>query len=95
MKRINYRIFKNKYIITIAVFTVFILFFDKTNVSSWVGESVKNKRMEREKAHYEQEIIRIDNELNLLRSNNDSLEKFAREQFYMKRKNEEIFLIED
>lgn len=86
---------KNKYFITIVVFIVWILFFDKTNVKNWMGESFNNKRMEREKSYYEREIIRIDKQLMLLRSNNDSLEKYAREQFYMKKDNEEIFLIED
>lgn len=88
-------VLKNKYFITIAVFTVWVLFFDKTNVKNWVSESFKNRRMEKEKAIYEQEIIKVDKQLNLLRSDNNSLEKYAREQFYMKRDNEEIFLIED
>ncbi|MDR1055681.1 MAG: septum formation initiator family protein [Prevotellaceae bacterium] len=95
MKQLNYQSLKNKYVITIAIFIVWILFFDKTNVKNWVGEYIKNNRIERDKAHYEQEIMRVDNQLNLLRSNNDSLEKYAREKFYMRRDNEEIFIIED
>ena len=94
MGQFNYQPLKNKYVITIAVFLVWILFFDKTNVKNWMGESIKNNRMNKEKVHYEQEIIRVDKQLNLLRSNNDSLEKYARENFLMKRDNEEIYIME-
>ena len=95
MSWINYKSLKNKYVITLVIFTVWILFFDKTNVKNWLSESGKNSRMEREKKYYEDEIINVDKQLTLLRSNNDSLQKFAREQFYLKRDNEEIFIIEE
>ena len=95
MSGINYKSLKNKYVITLVIFTVWILFFDKTNVKNWVSESGKNSRMEREKKYYEDEIIKVDNQLRLLRSNNESFQKFAREEFYLKRDNEEIFLIEE
>ena len=95
MSRINYKLLKNKYVITLVIFTVWVLFFDKSNVKNWLSESGKNSRMEREKKYYEDEIIKIDNQLTLLRSNNESFQKFAREEFYMKRDNEEIFIIEE
>lgn len=77
------------------VFVVWLLFFDKTNILSWLKERSKMRSMVRQKEYYEQEIRSITVQLEQLNTSNASLEKFAREQYYMKKEGEEIFLIED
>ncbi len=49
--------------------------------------------LEAEKAYYQQKIDNDKRRIQELSSNKNSLEKFAREQFMMKRKNEDIFML--
>ena len=44
-------------------------------------------------AFYQEELIKIQADLNELQSNPKSLEKFAREKYLMKKDNEELFVI--
>ena len=54
----------------------------------------KIKELQKEIKHYNQIIEDGRFQLEELRSNNNNLEKFAREKFLMKKPNEDIFLIE-
>ena len=86
---------RNKYIFTVAVFLLWIFFFDKTNVVSHVGELSKIQKLKSEILFYENGIREVTNQLNQLNTNNETLEKFAREQYYLKKEGEDIYLIED
>jgi cell division protein FtsB len=83
----------NKYYITILVFLV---------VTFCIGDSTLKKRYA-----YNQEINRLQNEIEYykkqkeenteklysLKSDNESLEKYAREQFHMTKPDEDLFII--
>lgn len=86
---------KNKYILTLAVFGVWLFIFDKTNVISWLGEKNKIMLMENQRRYYQQEVERITSQLDELNTNSERLEKFAREQYFFKEEGEDIFLIEE
>ena len=47
----------------------------------------------KEKAYYQNKIEEDNRKMKELLSNKDNLEKFAREQYLMKNKNEDIFVI--
>ena len=51
--------------------------------------------MERQIRDYEQRSAEMDSRINKLRSNRDSLEKFAREKFYFSAPGEDIYIVED
>ena len=51
--------------------------------------------MERQIRDYEQRSAEMDSRINELRSNRDSLEKFAREKFYFSAPCEDIYIIDD
>lgn len=85
--------FTNIYILTIVVFAVWMLFFDN---NSYVIHRELNKEIDAlndEKEYYKKEIENDQNEINKL-SSEDGLESFAREAYYMKRDNEDIYIIE-
>ncbi|AJR03709.1 FtsB family cell division protein [Siansivirga zeaxanthinifaciens] len=85
--------FKNIFILIIAVFIVWMLFFD---ANSWLIHHELNndiEALESEKEYYQKEIEKDNKALKKL-STEEGLEKFAREAYYMKRENEEIFIIE-
>jgi cell division protein FtsB len=50
---------------------------------------------ERQKNYYKESIRQTDEKLKELKSNKDSLEKFAREQYFFHEPDEDLFIIED
>lgn len=85
--------FKNIFILILAVFIVWMLFFD---ANSWLIHHELNTdidALESEKEYYKKEIEKDNKAIKTL-STEEGLEKFAREEYYMKRENEEIYIIE-
>ncbi len=86
-------LFKRKAAVSVIVVTLFILFFDSQSVLNWMQIRSASEDLEAEKAYYQQKIDNDKRRIQELSSNKNSLEKFAREQFMMKRKNEDIFML--
>lgn len=55
----------------------------------------KIRALEREIEHYQEEIQENRQKLNDLRTDKEGLERFAREEYYMKRPNEEVYIIRE
>lgn len=86
---------RDKYIFTAAVFILWLLFFDKTNVVNHIGELSKIHTLKNQKDYYENGLKNVTVQLEQLNTNNYTLEKFAREQYYFSKEGEDIYLIED
>ena len=71
----------NKYTITLLIFLVWLAFFDRNSLVGKMQLRGKIATLKKEKAYYQNKI------------EEDNLEKFAREQYLMKNKNEDIFVI--
>jgi len=84
---------KNKYVLTLLVFLVWIILLDPNNLISRVREIKTRNRLEREKEYYMGRIEEDRRKLNELRTSNENLEKYAREQYRMKRPDEDLFII--
>ncbi|SFC80295.1 FtsB family cell division protein [Algibacter pectinivorans] len=85
--------FKNIFLLILVVFVVWMLFFD---ANSWLIHHELNTEiedLENEKSYYKKEIEKDKKDLKKI-STDEGLEKFAREAYYMKRDNEEIYIIE-
>ncbi len=85
---------KNKYIITTLVFVLWITVFDKSNLIDWVNSRMEIRRMKAEKQYYQKQLKSTEQSLQQLRSNNDSLEKFAREHYGFHKLDEDVFVVE-
>ncbi|MCH8534931.1 MAG: septum formation initiator family protein [Flavobacteriaceae bacterium] len=88
-----FKIASNKFVFVGLLFAVWMLFFD---ANSWLSHRELNqdkKDLLKNKAYYLQEI---ENDKKILENLKDSIEieKFARQQYFMKRPNEEIFIVE-
>lgn len=83
---------KDKYVMTFLVFLVWMTFFDENNIISQVENQLKIAELEADKEHYVQEIQQSSEDLKLLQNDKELLEKFARERYLMKKRNEEIFV---
>jgi cell division protein DivIC len=86
---------KNKYMITVVVFMVWISFFDQNNFFTQYGFFKELESLEKDKAFFMEELTKTRQELNDLTTNPVTLEKFAREKYFMKKDNEEIFVFEE
>lgn len=90
----NLNKFKNIYIIISAIFIVWMLFLD---ANSWFSTHRELNRqielLEKQKANLQREIKKDRMSIKKF-SNIDELEKFARERYFMKKENEEIYIIE-
>jgi cell division protein FtsB len=84
---------KNRYAITIVAFVVYILFFDTHDLISQIGTRYKLHQIETQLEYLEGDTDKAKEQILDLTTNKSSLEKFAREQYRMKRENEEIFVI--
>ena len=84
---------KNRYVITILIFLVWIILLDPNNLISRVREIRTRNRLEHEKEYYMGRIEEDRRKLNELRTSNENLEKYAREQYRMKRPDEDLFII--
>lgn len=83
---------KNKYAITTLGFIIFLLLFDQNNIITQYTYRTQLNKLEEEKEYFNKEIEITRKELNELTQNPASLEKFAREKYFMKRDNEEVFV---
>ena len=83
---------KNKYAITSLVFAVWILFFDQNNILTQAGYRSELNTLLTDSDFYKQEIETTSRMLQELSTNPKSLEKFARENYLMKKENEEVFV---
>lgn len=85
--------FKNLYVLIFAVFVVWMLFFD---ANSWLIHRELNADiddLENEKEYYQKEINKDKKAIKEL-STEEGLERLAREKYYMKKENEDIYIIE-
>jgi cell division protein DivIC len=84
---------KNKYLLAFMVFSVWTIFLDDHNIL-FLRQNLNKLKRYRIESNYYKEKIEADNErLKELKTSSKNLEKFAREQFLMKKKNEDIFVI--
>ena len=83
----------NKYIITPFALFIWLLFFDSNDIISLLKSKAHLSDLKEEKVFYAKKIEESKTALTELSSDMQSLEKFAREKYYMKKENEEIFLI--
>lgn len=84
---------KNIYIIVLTAFVIWMLFID---TNSWLTHHELNQQIELLEQQKEnlKTAIRKDHIVIKKLSNIDELEKFARERYFMKKENEEIYIIE-
>ncbi len=88
------RIIINKYVIALAVFASLLLFFDDNNLFVQLDRKHQLNELLRKKKYYEERITTTNQQLNNLESNPAAVEKFVRENYLMKRDNEDVFIVE-
>lgn len=84
--------FRNKYLLVAVVFSVWLVFLDRYNlIDIWHLENTKEEIIDKTKGY---ETSALKEELKELESP-EKLEEVAREKYYMKKDDEDVFVIEE
>ena len=86
---------KNKYSLTLLVFSVWLVFFDHNDLFVQMERTSELKQLEKGRDYYTEQIQEMKKELSELDNDPASLEKAAREKYMMKKDNEDVFIIEE
>ena len=96
-KKAYYKVrgFASRYVgvIIVVLFFVWITFFDSFNLVDRFVKMKKLHELREKERYYEQENLENSTRLDELMSGKEELEEFAREQYYMKEEDEDIFLV--
>ena len=84
----------NKYIITLAIFSCVMLFIGEQSIINRIRRAHQIHNIEAQVADYKQAIEEAKQDLEMLQ-NKDSLERYARENYYMCAPGEDVYIIEE
>jgi len=85
--------FRNKYVLTILFFLIWIILLDSNNLISRFRDMRELSRLKTDREYYLNKIEEESRKLRELKTDNDNLEKFAREQYRMKKPDEDLYII--
>lgn len=85
----------NKFFLATIAFIVWITVFDQNSLIDRYRLASRITQLEKQKEHYIQEIEQNNRKMKELQSSTENLEKFAREEYLMKKENEVIFVVEE
>jgi cell division protein DivIC len=86
-------VFRNKYFLTLAIFIIWIILLDSNNLVERYGQLNEYRKLKNDREYYIKKIEEDRRKLNELKTDNHNLEKFAREQYRMKRKDEDLYIV--
>ncbi len=84
---------KNKYLLTGVFFAVWMIFFDPKDILSDFERRDKLNELQTSELHLKEQITDAKKELDLLKNDARSIEKYAREKYLMKKDNEDLFIV--
>jgi len=87
--------FRNFYFLTAFFFLVWMIALDSNNFVTRYQLSSKLGTLENEREYYEEKIKEVEKDRDELFGDRESLEKFAREKYLMKKETEDIFIVEE
>jgi len=83
----------NKYFLILLVFAVWMVLFDTNSFFVHKELNDETNELQNNKEYFQKEITKDKTFIQKL-DDDDEMEKFARETYYFKKENEEIFIIE-
>lgn len=84
---------RNKYLLTLIIFIVWIALLDSNNLIARHKEMKNLKKLKSDREYYVKRIEEDKRKLFELKTDNRNLEKFAREQYRMKKSDEDLYII--
>jgi len=92
LKTVSY-LFKNKYLITGIIFALWMMFFDRNDIPLQVKRMSELRKLKQSEKNMAVQIANAQKELESLKNDPGTLEKYARERFLMKKDNEDLYIV--
>jgi cell division protein DivIC len=93
MLRILKKLFLNRYVITLAAFAIWMIFFDTNSLKRQRMLNGRIDEIRQMKAFYASEIEKNNTAIYELETNLETVEKYAREKYLMKRDSEDVYIM--
>ncbi len=91
----TFNILKNKYLISTLILLTILFVFEETSVFRLIKMNLHVNDLIQENYNREIEIQKVKEKTIQLTTNRDALEKFARETYFMKKKDEVVYVFTD
>ena len=88
-----WRVLRNKFVLTAILFFTWLILFDQNSIVDRISLARLNRNLREQKRHYEEQIKDDRQRMEELQGSDEKLEKFAREQYLMKKHDEELFIV--
>ena len=85
--------FRNKYFLTVIIFFIWLLLFDSNNLIARYKGLKELRKLKTDREYYLKRIEADSQKLHELKTDNHNLEKFAREQYRMKKSDEDLYIV--
>ncbi len=88
------RFISNKYVLILLFFLIWMFFFDTNSyfIHKELNEDIHS--LQKSKIHYQEEIQKDKAFIKKMEDSNE-VEKYAREKYYLKKENEDIYIIQN
>lgn len=87
------RVLGNKYFIATVLFLAWFLFFDENSFVANLENKQRLNELVQQKEYYNEKIASDKQKLEELNAGQEELEKFAREQYFMSKPDEDVFIV--
>ncbi len=87
-------VLRNKYFLVTTGFILWIFFFAEYDVISQYRQRKELDEMKQKIIYLEKEIQTLQSEKESIKSDSNTLERYARERYFMKHPNEEVFVFD-
>jgi cell division protein FtsB len=87
------KVLSYRYLVAIVLFLAWIVFFDENSIIAHQKNKRQLQELQQQKEYYKKRIKSDRQKLEDLKSGRENLEKFAREQYYMSKPNEDVFIV--
>jgi cell division protein FtsB len=84
---------RNKYLLTVIIFVVWVTLLDSNNLIARYKEMRELHKLKIDREYYLKRVEEDKRKLHELKTDNKNLEKFAREQYRMKKPDEDLYII--
>lgn len=86
---------RHKYILTVIIIGLIVGVVDEDSFLNRHPRRVRIEMLQQEIANYKHQYTEADNKIHELQTSPKAVEKIARERYYMKRANEDVFVFEN
>lgn len=85
---------RNKFLLVTVAFAVWMLFFDKNDLFAQLERRHELQELQKSQQYFTEQIQQERQFSRELKDNPATIEKFAREKYFMKRDGEDLFLVQ-